>query len=65
MMFSDFKTFSANNDEPSIVVQRPIYVIFARFLRIIVDQFTGRPVLRLEFIGSLVGMFKLQVSFLY
>jgi hypothetical protein len=57
MTFSFFKTFFANIDHSSIVVQKPQHVIFARFIRIIVDHFVNRPGLRLEFVGSLVGKF--------
>ena len=57
MTFSFFKTFFANIDHSSIVVQKPQHVIFARFIRITVDHFVNRPGLRLEFVGSLVGKF--------
>ena len=55
VIFSYVKAFFANTDQSSIAVQKPIHVMFARFLRIIVDQFNSNPVLRLEFIGILVG----------
>lgn len=58
MISSYFKTFFANTDQTSIAVQKPIHAIFARFLRITVDQFNTKPVLKLEFIGSFVGKFR-------
>lgn len=65
MISSYFKTFFANTDETSIAVQKPIHAIIARFLRITVDQFNTEPVLKLEFIGSFVGKFTLQVFLVF
>ena len=55
-----FKTFFANVDGSSTVVQKPIHVIFARYLRIVVDwcaMSSDKCSLRLEFVGSIVGKF--------
>ncbi|XP_028408770.1 uncharacterized protein LOC114531336 isoform X2 [Dendronephthya gigantea] len=52
--FGSRKTFSANTDHTSIVVQKPMHVIFARFIRIVADFFVTKPGLALEFVGRFV-----------